>query len=168
MFRGYIGFDDCWEYRMWTKEQISLLKDFSDILSIFLLRLRSQERSRRQAEELQNILDGRNAWIYILDPDTFQIRYRNEKVFADTGAQPGMVCYQVLMGRKDRCPGCPAETIRQKKSGSALLSTPSLSGPLLVEAGMIRWNGEEACLMTFRELPDYGKCSACGKAEEID
>lgn len=157
VFRGYIGFDDCLEYRMWTKGQIRLLKDFSGMLAVFLMQLRSQERSRRRMQELHAILDSRDAWIYILDPDTFQIRYCNEKVCRDTGAQPGMFCYRALMGREDRCPSCPAAGIRQKKNGSAVLKVPGFSAPLLADAGMIRWNAEEACLMTCRELPEQWK-----------
>ena len=138
------------------------------MLSVFLLRLRSQEQNRRQAEEMNKLLDSRNAWIYILDPDTFQIRYRNEKVYADTGAQPGMICYQALMGRETRCPGCPAADIRQKKNGSAILSSPGLSGPLLIDAGLIRWNGQESCFMTCRELPEYGNCNCCRNSDDVN
>ena len=155
VFRGYIGFDDCRDYRMWTKEQIRLLKAFSGMLSIFLLRQRSQERQRRQAEELRFILDSRNIWIYIMDPDTFQIQYRNEKVRKDTGAEPGMFCYQALMGRSSRCPGCPAADIRHRKQGQSVLDVPA--NPLLAEAGLIRWNGREACMVTCREIPQIGK-----------
>lgn len=37
VFRGCIGFDDCLENRHWTQQQVDLLKDFSGLLSLFLL-----------------------------------------------------------------------------------------------------------------------------------
>ena len=160
VFRGCIGFEDCLENRMWTKQQIDLLKDFTGMLSVFLLRLRSQEQSRQRSRELLSVMDSRNTWIYVLDPDTFQIRYRNEKVYEETGAQPGMLCYQALMGRQTRCPGCPAEGIREKKRSSAILHIPDSDRRRLVDSDMILWKGEEACIMTSRDLPEEepGSC----------
>lgn len=50
IFRGYIGFDECTQQRLWTKEQIQLLSDFSKMLSTFLLRCRERMNAsgRRQ------------------------------------------------------------------------------------------------------------------------
>ena len=44
VFRGYIGFDECIQTRMWTREQIDLLTWFSEMLSVFLMKKRAQER----------------------------------------------------------------------------------------------------------------------------
>lgn len=153
VFRGYIGFDDCREYRMWTKEQIRLLKDFSGMLSMFLLRQRRQEYIQQQAEEIRSALDSLNAWVYIMDPDTCRIRYLNAMIRRESTAEPGMYCYRALMGREDRCPGCPAAGIRQQKNGRAVLHIPGFSGPVLSESSLIRWRGEDACMMTCREIP---------------
>lgn len=157
VFRGYIGFDDCREYRMWTKEQIRLLKDFSGMLSLFLLRQRRQENIQQWAAEIQSALDGLNAWVYIADPDTCEIRYLNAVVQRESAAQLGMPCYRALMGREERCPGCPAAGIRERKNGRAILRVPGFSGPILSEASLICWKGRDACLMTCREIPENVK-----------
>ena len=47
-FRGYIGFDECVEQRMWTKEQIAALTYLSEMLSVFLLKKRQQEKVLQQ------------------------------------------------------------------------------------------------------------------------
>ena len=47
-FCGYIGFDECIEQRMWTKEHIHMLSDFSEILSVFLLKQRADEKMLKQ------------------------------------------------------------------------------------------------------------------------
>lgn len=46
--RGFIGFDECREDRMWVQEQIDALVRTAQIISLFLLRLRDKERARRQ------------------------------------------------------------------------------------------------------------------------
>lgn len=59
VFLGYIGFDECVYQRMWTQEQIDLLTYFSEILSVFLLKRRSQTIAQLQIQQLQRQLDGR-------------------------------------------------------------------------------------------------------------
>ena len=47
VFRGYIGFDECTQARLWTKEQIDLLTYFSEMLSVFHMKKRLQEALER-------------------------------------------------------------------------------------------------------------------------
>lgn len=42
VFRGFVGFDECLDYRLWTQEQIDLLTLLSQMLSLFLLKVRAQ------------------------------------------------------------------------------------------------------------------------------
>ncbi len=56
VFRGYVGFDDNNMIRLWTQEQIDLLTFLSQILSIFLLKHRTQERTEAMAERLKQSL----------------------------------------------------------------------------------------------------------------
>ncbi len=53
VFWGYIGFDECIEQRLWTKEEINMLIYFSEILSMFLLKYREQEKMKKEIEELK-------------------------------------------------------------------------------------------------------------------
>lgn len=59
-FRGYIGFDECVEQRMWTKEHIQVLSDFSEMLSVFLLKYREHEKALAVIEKLNHLLGGQN------------------------------------------------------------------------------------------------------------
>ena len=43
VFRGYVGFDENVENRLWTKDQIEMLTLLSEVLSVFLLKYRAQE-----------------------------------------------------------------------------------------------------------------------------
>ncbi len=53
VFRGYIGFDECVEQRLWSREEIDMLIYFSEMLSVFLLNYRQQEKLQKQTEELK-------------------------------------------------------------------------------------------------------------------
>lgn len=154
VFRGYIGFDECVEYRYWTKEQIETLTYFAEMLSVFLLKQRKQEKSLRYAAEMQSILDNQNAWIYIIDPDTCELKYVNLKTKElAPEVTSGMYCYKALMGQNERCDGCPALHIRQHKNGRKKMYNKRFNLDTLADATLIQWGGEEACLLTCREIP---------------
>jgi len=153
-FRGYIGFDECVELRYWTKEQIRTLTYFSEMLSMFLLKQRKHEKLQIYTAELQSILDNQNAWIYIIDPDTCQLKYVNVKTRElAPEATPGMYCHKALMGMEERCPGCPALNIRQRKNDRKTMINKHFDLEVLADATLIQWGGEESCLLTCREIP---------------
>ena len=154
VFRGYIGFDECVEFRYWTKEQIQTLTYFSEMLAMFLLKQRKHEKSTRYAAEMQSILDNQNAWIYIIDPDTCSLKYVNRKTRELTpGITTGMRCHKALMGQEERCPDCPALHIRERKNDRRRMHNECFGLDVLADATLIQWNGEDACLLTCRELP---------------
>lgn len=154
VFRGYIGFDECAQLRYWTKEQIQTLTYFAEMLSLFLLKQRKHEKSLVYAQELQTILDNQNAWIYIIDPDDCRLKYLNAKTHTlAPDVTPGMRCYEALMGRSQRCAGCPSLGIREKKNDATTMHNDRFDLDVLAEATLIQWGGEESCLLTCRELP---------------
>ncbi len=154
VFRGYIGFDDCTEPRLWTKEQIELLRYFSESLSVFLLRQRRQEKLQRQAEELRFILDNQDAWIYLVNPQNYEMLYVNarlqEKFPRDIS---GDICYRILENREAPCENCPMARLGDRKNYACLCGSAHIPGSILLEATKIRWNGEEAVLISGRTLP---------------
>lgn len=154
VFRGYIGFDECVEQRLWTKDQIHTLTYFSEMLATFLLKQRQQEKAIARAGDLSSILDNQNAWIYIIDPETCQIKYLNAKTKElAPKVRPGMRCHKALMGLEHRCPGCPSQNIHQLKNADALILNEKFDLKVQAEATLIQWNGETSCLMTCREQP---------------
>lgn len=154
VFRGYIGFDDCFTNRFWTKDQIETLTFFSDMLSGYLLKVRAQEETARRADDLASVLDNQKAWVYVIDPDTCSLRFLNARTRAIApNAEEGMFCYKALMGLDSRCPGCPAENIREAKNHERTIINNHLHLRVQSEATLIRWGGEEACLLSCREAP---------------
>ena len=155
VFRGYIGFDECISQRLWTREQIDLLTYFSETLSVFLLKMRSQEKISRRADDLYSILDNQNAWVYIVDPKNMELKYLNRKVrsFAPE-AEAGMVCYRALWGRELPCPDCPVRKAMEEDAGSTFFWQSDSGRRLLAETARIHWDGQNAFLITGREIPE--------------
>ena len=158
VFRGYIGFDECVTTRFWTKDQIQVLTYLSEMLSVFLLKKQAQDRTAQRASELSSILDNQNAWIYIIDPDTCELKYLNAKTRAlAPGVEPGMLCHKALLGCPQRCDNCPSLNIQNRRNASAILHNQKFDLDILAEATLIQWDGRESCLLTCRELDANGQ-----------
>ena len=122
-----------------------------------MLKQRKQEKSQSYATELQSILDNQNAWIYIIDPDTCNLKYLNAKTRElAPDVKPGMLCYKALKGMQERCPGCPSAGIRQNKNACVKMYNDQFDLNVWAEATLIQWGGEESCLLTCREIPREG------------
>lgn len=107
-FVGFIGFDECTGSRLWTKEEVGTLSRISQMLSTFLQKKRAQERDHRTVSQLRNILDMQDAYIYVIDKNTYQMFYLNQKTkLLDASAKPGMFCYEAFFGRTSPCVSCP-------------------------------------------------------------
>lgn len=151
-FRGYIGFDECVNHRMWTKEQINALTFLAETLSVFLLKKRQQDRALQQAEEISSILDSQNAWICIVDPETWELKYLNAKLrSALPEAKLGVPCYKALKGRQAPCEGCPCLKILEKKTYSTTLYNEDADVVTDTDAALVQWGGKQACMMTSRK-----------------
>lgn len=154
VFRGYIGFDACDAPVTWTRDQVDLLSYFSEMLAVFLLKKRAQERTEQHAQDLRNMLDSQNAWIYIVDPDTRELLYLNKQISSlCPGARVGMPCHRALSGCDRISDECPLKALQEGRS-STLLRKKHHSGVILAESAMIQWEGRLACMITYRRLPD--------------
>lgn len=147
-FRGYVGFDECASERKWTKEQISVLSFFSQVLSVFLLKVRAQNDNTHRVEDLASVLDSQKNFIYVIDPDTCEMYFANAAAQRNASAvRPGMRCYEALMGRTTRCEDCPACEINTSGGFIRELVSQEMREQPRVEASPISWRGKDACLL---------------------
>lgn len=159
-FVGYVGFDDCKEQRMWTKDQIEALMFISELLSTFLLKKRAQDRSISAAKNLRMVLDNQNSWIYVIDPDTYELHYINAKTASIAPeAKLGMCCYEAFFKRKEKCTQCPAQNIRLHKNKTMEVYNPLFRVWSLADASYIRWNNQDACLLSCHDITEYKKAT---------
>lgn len=155
-FAGYVGFDDCTEKRIWTQAQIDVLVFISELLSTFLLKKRAQDRAIETAKDLQMVLDNQNSWIYVIDPDTYKLKYINAKTFGIApNARIGMRCYEAFFNRDQPCETCPALGIRTNINKTLEVFNPVLNVWSLADASFIHWGSREACLLCCHDITPY-------------
>ncbi len=148
VFRGYIGFDDCVSTRLWTQEQISLLQFLSEVMALFLLKKRTQDKLSEQAANLQNVLDSQDSWIYVIDPATYHLRFLNKKIRTlAPKARPGMICYRAFMGIDHPCPSCPLACPEQ----SSIIQNDKLGVQVCAQTTDLLWNGKRERMITCLE-----------------
>ena len=151
VFRGYIGFDDCTANRLWTQEQISLLQFLSEVMALFLLKKRTQDKAMAQAANLKNILDCQDAWLYVVNPNTYQLKFLNAKLKKlAPRSQTNQLCYKTLLGRKRPCVQCPLHS----SGGISTIRNEKLDVVVQAHADPILWDGKEECLITCHELAE--------------
>ena len=153
VFRGYVGFDECTANRLWTQEQVDLLTFLAEVMAVFLVKKSNQERALRQAENLRSVLDRQDAWIYVIDPETCELKFLNAKAKSIAPlTRVGMRCHKAFMDRDSRCENCPAAHIKKEQNVSALIRNDNLDVNVRTMASLITWNGEDACLLTCYDL----------------
>lgn len=111
-FKGYVGFDECKENRLWTEDEITTLSFVSKILSTFLIKMRMQNELAKSNEIIRSVLDIQDMWTYIIKKETYELLFINKKTcdLVD-GISIGDICYKVLMNRDAPCKFCPVEKI---------------------------------------------------------
>lgn len=155
-FRGFVGIDECHINRLWTQEQIDALTLLSKLLSVFLLKRRAQEETAKYAEDLRRLLDAQNDWIYVVDPDTYELYFINAKTKVLTpDAREGLCCYAAFLDRSSPCGNCPMEGIRELGRRGVEFYNDHLDIWSQADASLIRWGGKEACLVTCHDITSY-------------
>ncbi|MBQ9932057.1 MAG: diguanylate cyclase [Firmicutes bacterium] len=155
VFRGYIGFDECNVQRLWTLKQINLLQFLAEVMSIFLLKKRVQDKNQEQAESFRKILDNQDVWLYIIDPETCELKFLNEKSNRFAKNAIGCRCHEAFRNSPVRCPDCVAENIHEKKNFSTIIENSVFGPRVKAHASEIKWEGKDACLIFCNELEDF-------------
>ena len=152
VFRGYVGLDECSSNRVWTQDLIDILAFLAEVVVSFLLKKRTQDKTDAMFANLRSILDSQNNWVYVIDPDSFRLRYINENTIqAIPTLKLGDVCYRAIMQRDTPCENCPMKKQESGRPASSVIVSRSLGIPVVAEAASISWNGSKACLLTCRK-----------------
>ena len=156
IFYGLVGFDDCGIRRFWTREQIEALTFTGKLLSVFLLKYRTQDALSESVLNLHSVLDQQEVWLYVLDPDTYTLRYLNRKTKELVPeAEPGRPCYEVFYKRDSPCENCALKQARETGQSTMELYNDILGIWVLTDASIVQWNRMEACLVCCRDISRY-------------
>lgn len=156
-FCGYVGFDECFKNRFWTQEQINTLSFIAEILGIFLLKERGKIKLSNTAAGLQSVLDNQNAWIYVIEPNTYDLLYINKKTKELVpDVKQGISCFKAFFQRDKACDYCPLKALKNGRSNSSLeIFNPFLNVWTLADAAVILWKGKTAFLLTCHDVTEY-------------
>ncbi len=148
VFSGYVGFDDNTKVRLWTQEQIGILSTLAQVISVFLLKHRMQERTDTLVSEMDAILDKQADCIYVVDEESYRLRFINGKLM---GREPesavGMLCYEALRGESKPCDICPLHS--EGKSCMAHNERHGINVHLYADS--IHWENKPAWMVTCIE-----------------
>lgn len=78
-----------------------------------LRRKRANQLSRLEQERLANILNSMKDLVFIVNPK-YDIEYTNEAMRSELGLVEECKCYKYLHDRKEPCPWCKIESIREE------------------------------------------------------
>lgn len=155
---GVVGLDDCSLRRLWTEEQVETLTFVGKMLGIFLRKKRTQEALSVSLGNLRSLLDHQEVWLYVLDPETYQVRFANKKTMGSfPDCDSGKPCYQVFHHRDSPCENCGLRVAREQGHSSVEIYNPTLDLWVVADAAMVNWNDQPACLISCRDITNYIK-----------
>ncbi len=157
-FEGFVGFDECSGSRVWTKGEIEVLTFVSKILSTFLVKMRTQDRLEKSYEMTRAMLDTQDAWIYVVDPETYALQFINQKTRAlAPDAKPGNLCYKVFWRKDAPCDPCPMRMLSQECDTYTLeMYNDHFHVWTSATASRMTWtNGNAGCLMCCYDVTRY-------------
>ena len=130
-------------------EQIDILVLLSQTISLFLLRQRGKEETTRTFEDIQNVLNSQYSWTYIVEPETYEIKFLNRRAMELVPyATVGEKCYKVFMNRDTPCQNCPI--VVEGVDKTTLIKNPHLNLDVSAHANSIHWHGKNAWLLMCR------------------
>lgn len=156
-FTGFIGFDSA-RKRRWTQGQISVLSFLSEWLSAVLIKKRAQDSLANANQNLCSLLDAQSSWIYVVDPDTYMLKYINAQAQRlISGAKAGTRCYEALFGYSTPCERCPMKEKLACPAGAEQMELYNSRLKIwnLAEASTIKWDGTDACMITCQNITRY-------------
>lgn len=148
---GLAGFDECGEKRFWSQEQSQVLFYVCRLLALFLQQKREGKRMNLRIQELEGILNRAPDWVYVMDPESWELCYVNQTVEKEAyGPAIGKPCYEEIGAQEGPCPGCPVLSQENGGQESGKFYDGSLKRWFQVQTVPIRWKDREA-LAVFRQ-----------------
>jgi diguanylate cyclase (GGDEF)-like protein/PAS domain S-box-containing protein len=140
---GFLGFDECENYRVWPKEDVNFLLLISRLITQVLSRQRVKEELQNERIQLRSLFDSINEPIYVADMENYKILYVN-KALQDTLGKDliGETCYKVLQGKDHPCKFCTNIIIKGLNYQPYLWEyyNPVMKRDFQVIDRMVRWS----------------------------
>ncbi len=157
---GFIGFDDCINERVPTKEEIDEICTICQILATFLLKQRTTEQELERLKFIEAIMNTMNSMSYVIDYENYNVIFENKKVVQLTGKSAiGSKCYNAFRDFDKPCSDCPMVNLSEEKSQYTTdIYNKKYNIFVRTDAFWINWSGnKKACLINCIDVTEYKK-----------
>jgi signal transduction histidine kinase len=120
---GFIGFDECREYKEWSENEIKLLHSLSHIISSTIQRNKAETAKHHTIKTLSTIMNNMSTiYIMIIDIDTMDVIFVNQNTKERSGMDiHGTKCWcSMQKGQTGVCDFCPRTEILETKNYSKI------------------------------------------------
>jgi len=135
---------------------VDALAYISKMLAVFLLNDRNKSRSKNYSRSIETILYNYPEYIYIVDPDTYELLYLNKLAEEVIGKEKiGIPCTEVVCGGKapENCP-----LIRGNKVNGAIeMISPIINRRIKAQATDVEWCGKRAYMVSCLDIDSLGQ-----------
>ncbi|MEG1773688.1 MAG: hypothetical protein RR320_02415, partial [Oscillospiraceae bacterium] len=148
---GFIGFDECGEYRVWTSEEIEKLSFLAKVLSVFLFKKKAEDELLENLHTRLKILEVLPDYICVVNPETHALVYANGKMQGLLpAAQPGAFCFTTLRGGQSApCETCLVERIQRGDTDNLEIVSEDRRLRLKVNALSINWTKNQKMVLLY-------------------
>lgn len=113
-----VGFDDCTIAKVWSPVEISTLMYVSKVIALFEKHTSMIEEATAKSHDRLQVLDSLNAFVYIIDIETFEIKHFNKGLLQEfPQLTTNDKCYKVLRNNNEPCLFCPLHKMKATDEG---------------------------------------------------
>lgn len=154
-FKGFIGFEQLDNERIWNNSEIHTLLFISRLLSIFLLKNRAKEDLIAEKNISSNMINNSSGYSYIVDPDTYELLYLSPQF---TKLFPllrlGDVCHRAMFSFASPCPTCSVnKCLKNNKSIHKRISTVHFDTDCYLTLNPIQWFDGRKVVLIILSFP---------------
>ncbi|MEF9962134.1 MAG: diguanylate cyclase [Erysipelotrichaceae bacterium] len=148
---GFIGFEACDEYRVWTSEEIAKLTYLAKIVSVFLFKKEVEATLIENLHTRLKVLDILPDYICVVNPLLHTIEYANKRMQELLpSVKPGKYCFTDLRGGQcGPCETCLIEKIKQGNVDNLEIMSEDHKTKLKVKALSIRWTNSQEMVLLY-------------------
>ncbi|MEG2377354.1 MAG: hypothetical protein RSC43_03245, partial [Clostridia bacterium] len=148
---GFIGFDECSKYRIWTSEEIEKLSFLAKVISVFLFKQKAELSLVSNLQTRLKILDTLPNYICVVNPETHMVEYANQKMHQILpSAYPGAFCFNTLRGGQNApCETCLVERIKRGDTDNLEIISEDKNLRLKVNALSINWTNDRKMVLLY-------------------
>lgn len=164
---GYVGFDDCEDYRKWPQNEIQLLCDIADMLATLLARRNTERSLHYSLNAMQTVTDNSDTLVYVNNIQTHEILFTNNTMAEMIGIPKedivGKDCRDILgsngKGLTHNCNECPIPMFADEDGAiKRARHTREVCNPhnhkwYLTRGAIIKWiDGSDAYIETATDI----------------